>query len=66
MSGKDIAKAFKSASRSAGDRAKANGHSVVLKRGRKIVRRSPEGIEQVVRTLDKAFVRAGSKTFKVK
>jgi len=66
MSGKDIAKAFKSASRKACDRAIANGRSVVVKRGRRIVELKPNGKQRTVRTLEKAYVRASANAYKVK
>jgi hypothetical protein len=65
MSGKDIAKAFRSASRIAGKNATASGRTVVTKRGRRIVSITDNGQEKVVRTLDKAYVRRHTKTLKV-
>ena len=66
MSGKDIEKAFRSASRKAGDRAIANGHPVAVKQGRKIVSLTKNGKPKTLRTLDKAYVRASVKSYKVK
>lgn len=65
MSGKDIAKDFRKASLSAGDRAMREGHSVVVKRGKRIVRLSPEGEEKVLKTLGRSFVVSAKKRFKV-
>ena len=65
MSGKDIAKAFRSASRMAGKKATASGRTIVVKRGRQIVSVTDKGQEKVVRTLDKAYVRGCEKTYKV-
>ncbi len=66
MSGKDIEKAFRSASRHAGDKAISDGHTVVVKRGRQIVGLTRDGKQQVVHSLDKAYVRSHAKTYKVK
>lgn len=66
MSGKDIAKAFRSATRSAGDKALSDGHTIVVKRGRQIVGIARNGESHVVRSLDKAYVRSSTKTYKVK
>jgi hypothetical protein len=52
MSGKEIAKAFKSATRSAGNQAITDGRTVVVKRGRQIVRLTRDGKEDVVRSLE--------------
>jgi len=66
MRGKDIAKAFRSATRSAGNKAISDGHTVVVKRGRQIVGISQDGKQHVVRSLDKAYVRSHAKTYRVK
>mgnify|MGYP001610645179 FL=1 len=65
MSGKDIAKAFRSASRMARNTAAANGRTVVVKRGRLIVSVSNKGQEKVLRTLHKAYAFGGAKSYKV-
>jgi hypothetical protein len=64
MSGKDIARAFRTASRNAGEKATAAGHSVTFKRGRNIIVRAADGGEKVVHTLEKAFVRAETGTLR--
>jgi len=66
MSAEDIARAFKSASRKAGNSALSDGHTVVVKRGRRIVALTQDGKEEVVRSLDKAYVRSRSGRYKVK
>jgi hypothetical protein len=65
MSGKDIAKAFRAASRAAGDTARSAGHDVVVKRGRKIVSVAADGSETIVKSLDRAYVQSRKKTYKV-
>ncbi len=65
MSGKDIAKAFRSASRMAGKKAFDRGRTVVVKRGRRIVSVTGKGQVKVLRTLDKAYVLRHAKTYKV-
>jgi len=66
MSGKDIAKVFRSASRKAGNKAIADGRTVVVKRGRKIVSLTQGRSPKVVRSLDKAYVRSQNKRYKVR
>jgi hypothetical protein len=66
MSGKDIEKAFRSASRKAGDKAISDGHRVVVKRGRQIISLAQDGSETVVRSLSRAYVHTHAKTYKVK
>ena len=65
MSGKDIAKAFRAASRSAGDAVTSSGHDVVVKRGRNIVTVAADGSETIVKSLDRAYVQSHKKTYKV-
>ena len=66
MSGKDIAKVFRSASRKAGDKAISDGHTVVVKRGRQIISLTRGGEQKVVRSLDKAYAYSHAKKYKVK
>lgn len=66
MSGADIAKAFRSASKKAGDRAISGGRTVVVKEGRRIVSLDRSGKRKTVRKLKKAYVRTRTKSYKVK
>ncbi len=65
MTGQQIAKAFKTASRAAVRDAYARGLSVTFKRGKRIIRRSPEGHEETVMELEKAYVRPKKPTYKI-
>ena len=66
MTGEEIAKAFKAASRAAVRDAYARGLSVTFKRGKRIVRRSPDGSEEIVMELDKAYVRPTQRIYKLR
>ena len=66
MSGKQIAKAFRSATRNAGDKAISAGHTIVVKRGRQIVSIDGNGESRVIRSLDRAYVKNSAKTYKIK
>jgi len=63
MSGKDIASAFKRASRAAVRRALDNGHDVTVKTGKRVVRRSASGAEDTVLELDHAYARPKKKRY---
>lgn len=65
MTGRQISKAFKAASRAAVRDAYARGLSVTFKRGKRIIRRSPKGHEEIVMELDKAYVRTKQRTYKI-
>ena len=63
MRGKDIASAFKRASRAAVRRALDNGHDVTVKTGKRVVRRSASGTEDTVLELDHAYARPKKKRY---
>lgn len=55
MSGKQISKLFKTASRRAVRETLASGGSVTVKRGKKIVRKSPSGKVTTIAEMDRAY-----------
>ena len=63
MSGKEIASAFRRASRAAVCRALDNGHDVTVKTGKRVVRRSASGAEHTVLELDHAYARPKKKRY---
>lgn len=65
MSGKEIASAFRRASRAAVRRALDNGHDVTVKTGKRVVRRSASGTEHTVLELDHAYARPQKKRYDV-
>jgi hypothetical protein len=57
MSGKEVATAFRKASRAAVRRALDSGLDVTVKTGKRVVRRSPSGSEATVLELERAYVK---------
>ncbi len=59
MSGNQVATAFRKATRTAIRLAQDHGHGldVTVKKGKRVVRRSPSGAETTVLELDRAYAR---------
>lgn len=66
MSGKEIERLFRTATRHAGDAALAAGRTVVVKRGRRIISIGPDGKQEPVKELKRAYFRASKKSFEIK
>jgi hypothetical protein len=65
MSGKEIERLFRTATRRAGDAALASGRTVMVKRGRRIISIGPDGNQETVKELKRAYFRASERSYAI-
>jgi ribosomal protein L32E len=65
ISKEDLIKSARKATRKAVNKTREAGGAITYQSGKKIIKKHPDGHEEVIETLDRAYVKSSKKSYKI-